>query len=83
MLDTYINNLYKGSRLITIGEKKMTKKIELVIKLINITENNWKLTDDKPNGLTISERKSLFGNYMNLTIPMLKDMLSNITVVRA
>lgn len=58
----------------------MTKKSKLVTKLINIQENNWKATGDKPNGLTVNERSSMFKIHMLLTIPMLQEMIANITV---
>jgi hypothetical protein len=58
----------------------MMMKAKLVNILLDIQNSNWIVSGHRPNGMTKAERAYLFRSKMDLTIPMLEDMIDNITV---
>lgn len=53
-------------------------KAKLVNILLDIQNSNWIVSGH--NGMSKEERASLFRSKMGLTIPILEDMINNITV---
>lgn len=65
-----------------MSNNKLSKKEQLVESLLDIQNNNWIRSGDRPEGMTDKERASLKRSHMRfLTIPMLEDMIENISIL--